>query len=300
MITRSSIPLVLGTVQFGLPYGIANKTGQSDQAMVVNIIRTAWNNGIREFDTAQDYGISESMLGIAFAKLGISAEAKVISKINPELDHCDPQVMAKALDASLESLGAPSLFGLMLHNEDLLCQWGNGIGDILQGFVALGKVKKLGVSVYSPKKALEALSIQGLDMIQVPSNILDRRFERQRVFESAAKKNIQVYIRSVFLQGLILMDSEDLPEHMFFAKPVLAKIKSLSHKLNLSRQELALGYLKQRIPEAKLIVGVDTPEQVMENVECWENKPITNLISLVSEYFDQLDEKILNPTLWSK
>jgi aryl-alcohol dehydrogenase-like predicted oxidoreductase len=299
MIPRASSSLVLGTVQFGLPYGVANKTGRPDQAMVTDIVRTAWGKGIKEFDTAQDYGISENMLGIAFAKLGISAEAKVISKINPELNHCDPQVMTKALDASLEKLGVPCLFGLMLHKEDLLCQWANGLRDILQGFITLGKVKKLGVSVYSPDRALEALSMKGLDMIQVPSNILDRRFERQGVFELAAKKNRQVYIRSVFLQGLILMEPEDLPNHMSFARPVLNKIKSLSHELNLTRHELALGYLKEKVPEAKLIVGVDTPEQLIENVECWERKPVANLISLVSEYFDHVDEKILNPTLWS-
>jgi hypothetical protein len=63
---------------------------------------------------------------------------------------------------------------------------------------------------------------------------------------------------------------------------------------------LALGYLKEKVPEAKLIIGVDTPEQVMENVKCWERKPAANLIPLVSEYFDQVDEKIVNPMLWNR
>ena len=290
---------MLGTVQFGLPYGIANKIGQPDQATVTDIIRTAWGVGIREFDTAQDYGVSESALGAAFAKIGISAEVKVISKINPELDHRDPKTMADALDASLEKLRVPSLFGLMLHKEDLLCRWPNGLGDILQRFVTLGKVKKLGVSVYSPERALEALSMKGIAMVQVPSNILDRRFERKGVFELAAKKKVLVYIRSVFLQGLILMEPEDLPERMSFARPVLNKIKFLAHKLNLTRHELALGYLKEKVPGAKLVIGVDTPGQLMKDVEYWERKPAANLISLVSECFDQLDEKILNPALWS-
>lgn len=299
MVIKSPLSLVLGTAQFGFPYGIANKTGQPDQEIVTGIVRTAWENGIKEFDTAQDYGISENVLGVAFAELGISKEVNVISKINPELSHYDHQVMVKTLNASLERLGVPSLFGVMLHKEDLLCEWENGIGDILQGFVTSGKVKNLGVSVYSPNRAIEALSIKGLDMIQVPSNILDRRFERQRVFEAAAKTNVQVYIRSIFLQGLILMEPEDLPKRMSFAKPVLAKIKSLSHELNLTIQELALGYLKDKLPEAKLIIGVDTPEQLIKNIECWKIKPAANLIPLVLKYFDQLDEKILNPALWS-
>jgi len=297
--TPVSSSLVLGTVQFGFAYGIANKRGQPDQAMVTDIVRTAWGYGIREFDTAQDYGISEKVLGTAFAELDICAEAKVISKINPELSHCDSQVMTKAVDASLEKLGVPCLFGLMLHKEDLLCQWPNGLGDILQGFITSGKVKKLGVSVYSPQKALEALNTAGIDMIQVPTNILDRRFERQGVFDLAAKRKKMVYIRSVFLQGLILMEPEGLPEQMSFAKLVLAKIKSLSHKLHLTRHELALGYLKAKLPEAKLIIGVDTPGQLIENIGCWKRKPAADLIPSVLEYFDHVDEKILNPTSWS-
>jgi aryl-alcohol dehydrogenase-like predicted oxidoreductase len=299
MNSQVSSSLVLGTAQFGFPYGIANKAGQPDQAAATNIIGLAWEKGIREFDTAQDYGASEMVLGIAFSSLGISGKVRVISKIDPQIDCCDPKAMVKALDASLGKLGVPCLFGLILHREEMLSRWSNGLGGILQGFVKSGKVKKIGASLYSPDKALEALSIKGLDIIQVPSNILDRRFERQRVFERAAKIKVQTYIRSVFLQGLILMEPEDLPKHMSFAKPVLAKIKSLSHELNLTRQELALGYLKEKIPEAKLIVGVDTSEQLINNIECWKRKPAVNLIALILKYFDQLDEKILNPVLWS-
>ncbi len=291
--------LVLGTAQLGFPYGIANAKGQPDQKTVTDIIQKAWDNGIREFDTAQDYGASEKVLGIAFAKIGILEEAGVISKINPELDHCNLLTMSKALDESQKKLGVPCLSGLMLHKEDMLCQWSNGLGDILRGFVAAGKVKKIGVSVYSPEKALEALRMEGTDMIQIPSNILDRRFERAKVFQVAAEKKKQVYIRSVFLQGLILMDSKDLPAHMSFAGPVLDKIKSLSRDMSLTRHELALGYLKERFPEAKLIIGVETPEQVIENVMSWKRKTAVDLIPLVSKYFDQVDEKILNPSLWS-
>lgn len=281
-----------------MPYGIANKAGQPNQSLVTDIIQTAWDNGIREFDTAQDYGVSEKALGVAFAEIGILAEAGVISKINPDFDHCNLRTMSKALDESLKKLRVPCLLGLMLHNEDMLCQWSNGIEDILRGFVTAGKVKNIGVSVYSPGKALEALNIEGIDMIQVPSNILDRRFEKKGVFELASSKKKQVYIRSIFLQGLLLMEPEDLPDYMSFAMPVLDKVKSLSHKLGLTKHELALGYLKERFPEAKLIIGVDTPEQVIENVTSWEKKPTANLVPLVSEYFDQLDEKILNPSLW--
>jgi len=290
--------LVLGTAQLGFPYGIANKIGQPDEVLATEIIATAWVNGIREFDTAQDYGVSEKVLGTAFAKLGIAQEARVISKINPALDHRNPQTMFRALDGTLDKLGVPCLFGLMLHDENLLSQWSQGVGDILWGFVASGKVKNLGVSVYSPDKAIEALWIEDINLIQVPFNILDRRFLKKGVFELAAMKKKQIYTRSVFLQGLILMEPDDLPENMFFAKPVLVRIKSFAENMNITRHELALGYLRAKTPDVKVVVGIDTPAQIKENVQCWMKEPLASLITMVEETFDHLDEKILNPSLW--
>ncbi len=290
--------LVLGTAQLGFPYGIANKTGQPDQALAIEIIRAAWENGIREFDTAQDYGESEKILGTAFDRLGIFNEARVISKINPVLDHINPQAMSLALNATLDKLGVPCLFGLMLHDENLLIQWSKGIRDVLRSFVAAGKVQNLGVSVYSPDKAIEALCIEDIDLIQVPFNILDRRFQKRGVFELAAKKKKQVYIRSVFLQGLILMEPDDLPKYMLFARPLLERIKSFAERLNITRHELALGYVRAKAPDAKLVIGVDTPSQIKTNINHWMKTPVAGLVAMVEESFDHVDEKILNPSLW--
>ena len=292
--------LVLGTVQFGFCYGVANKVGQPDQAAVTEIVRTAWERGIREFDTAQDYGVSEEVLGIAFARLGIAAEARVISKIDPELDHNDAQAMTEALDRSLEKLGVPCLEGLLLHQEGLLSLWPEGLGDILKGFVASGKVRRVGVSVYSPGKALEALNIEGLDLVQIPSNILDRRFEKHGIPELACQKGKQIYIRSVFLQGLILMNLEEIPAAMSARRQVIEKINALASEFGLTRQELALGYLKERMPQAKLIIGVDTPSQVIENMVAWRNIPPAMLQARAMEMFGQVDERILNPSLWGE
>jgi len=206
--------------------------------------------------------------------------------------------MSGALDETLAKLRVPSLYGLMLHDENLLSQWPHGIGDILQSFIASGKIKNAGISVYSPDKALEALHTDDINLVQVPSNILDRRFQKKGVFELAVKKKKQIYIRSVFLQGLILMEPDDLPDHMLFARPVLERIRSLAETLNITRHELALGYLKAKVQEAKLVVGVDTPAQITENLNYWAKKPLANLVAMVEQSFDHMDEKILNPGLW--
>ncbi len=295
---RSS--LVLGTVQLGIPYGIANKTGQPDQATATEIIRTAWENKIREFDTAQDYGVSEKVLGNALRDLGISREAKVISKFDPKLDHLDAKALNTSLEKSLNLLKVPSLYAIMVHSEELLPLWNRGLGDIMRNIKLRGKVKKIGFSVYTPDRAIDALNTAGIDLVQVPTNILDRRFEHAGVFDKAKEKSKTIYIRSVFLQGLILINAEEIPGNMEFARPVLEKVNSLTKELGMTRQEIALGYLKEKVPDAKLVIGADTPEQVRENRECWERKPPANLISVVSRYFGQINEKILNPVEWSR
>ena len=296
----SSYLLVLGTAQLGFNYGIANagKTEQPTQTTANAIVQEAWENGIREFDTAQGYGKSEQALGEALSKLGVSAEALVISKFDPALDHLDRNVLSNAVGESLSRLGVPSLYGMMLHKEKMLSAWDNGLSKIFHTFVVSGKIKHIGISVYSPEKAIQALNTDGIDMVQLPTNILDRRFETAGVFQLAEEKKKKIYIRSVFLQGLILMDIGEIPEKMSFVKPVIEKLESISNELKLSRKKLALDYIKSEMPNAKVVFGADTPLHVKENVACWEGELLPSSVDRVKKIFDCVDEKILNPTLW--
>jgi len=296
----SSSHLVLGTAQLGLPYGIANKTGQPDQNIATAIIRVAFEHGIRQFDTAQEYGTSEESLGKALSELGISNEAKVITKFNPNLDHRDASVLSNALNQSLERLGLSSLFGIMLHREEMFSLWDKGLGKILQAFVLSGRVKKIGISVYSPDKAIQALNTEGINIVQLPANILDRRFENVGVYKLAYKMKKQTYLRSIFLQGLILMDPEEIPEKMYLARPVVEKIESLSDKFGISRQEMALGYVKSEMPNAHVIFGAETPSQVSENMTAWQKEMPKSLCNRIKTFFANVDENILNPVLWEK
>ncbi len=298
MDSEREFSLLLGTAQLGMPYGIANKDGQPDQQRVNDLIREAWERGIRQFDTAQGYGVSEEVLGKAFHQLGYSEEALVITKFDPSVDHLDAKAMSRALDKSLQRLRVPALFGMMLHREDMLGLWDNGLGKILMGFVAMGKVKHTGVSLYSPDKALDALDIEDIDMVQIPVNILDRRFEKAGVFELADEKKKRLYLRSVFLQGLILMSGEEIPERMKFTRPVIEQIGALADQMGLRRDELALGYLRQKMPRAYVIFGAESPKQVRRTIECWEKKIQQDIVTSVEHEFVNVDQAIVRPDLW--
>lgn len=290
--------LVLGTAQLGFAYGIANKSGQPDQATADMIVREAWENGIREFDTAQGYGDSEQILGKFFSEMGITNEARIISKFDPSIDHLNVAAMSDALERSIKKLGVSMLSGIMLHKEGLLEMWDRGLAEILRTFVETGRIKRIGVSVYSPEKACEALNTEGIDMVQIPTNILDRRFENAGIFDIAEKKKKRIYIRSAFLQGLLLMEPVELPAKMAFALPVLNKVKALSHDLGLSRQEIALGFLKSAFPVSHVLFGAETCIQIKENALIWKKEVPKQLCSHVRALFADVSERILNPALW--
>ncbi|MFA5903078.1 MAG: aldo/keto reductase [Desulfobacula sp.] len=291
--------LVLGTAQLGMFYGIANKTGKPDLDCAQDIIKTAWDNGIREFDTAQGYGNSESVLGNIFNQLQIQDEARVITKSMPTIDHLDDQKMYHYLLQSLQNLGQKRLYCYMLHQEDLLCLWGVGLKDILEGFKKDNYIKKIGISVYSPLVALKAIKTEGIDCIQIPSNLLDRRFEESGVFQLADSFNKELYVRSIFLQGLILMGKDKIPDSMGFANCVASKIETLTLRYNLTRQQLAIGYVKEAYPTAKIIFGAETPSQISENLESWNRDYSFLNLSEMKKYINAVDDKILDPSKWA-
>lgn len=291
--------LALGTAQLGMPYGIANSKGQPDFETAVSIIKTAWEGGIREFDTAQAYGESEAVLGRALSSLGISNDVRIITKLDPKLEPHQGQSLKMALDKSLERLQITSLYGLMLHREEWLDNLNNGLGKTLRRLVLDGTVQHLGVSLYTTAKAVQALESDLFDMIQVPANILDRRFADAGVFNLADEKGKQVYIRSVFLQGLLLMKPENLPANMAFVKSILYKIDNLCAQYKYTRQKIALLYIKGKYPQARIIFGAETPTQLEQNLIIWEDN-FTSIIEI--NEFDSLsivDERIINPSFWS-
>lgn len=294
-----AIPLVLGTAQFASAYGIANRTGVPDEKTVMEIVRTAWENQIVEFDTAQGYGDSEKRLGRALKHLGLTAAVRVITKFHPGLDHLDERAITDALHSSAKILNMPRLHCVLLHREDMLDLWSLGLRDILGRLVRDGIVEKLGVSVYSPKRALEAIGTEGIEVVQLPTNILDRRFERAGVFEEAELCGKTIYVRSVFLQGLLLMKPEGIPPRLATAKPLIESLRVLAARFGMTQKEVALSYVKYAIPSAKVIIGAELPSQIKENRDLWVNASSNgDLIEHVRALFPSVEEAILDPSRW--
>ena len=297
MITRAQ--LVLGTVQLGLTYGIANRSGKPDYTRALSIINEAWKNGIREFDTAQGYGDSEDTLGRAIHDLGIGNEIRIISKFDPRTDHLRGDLLSDSLERSLQRLGVASLHGMLLHREELLSLWDRGLSRKLLEFVESGKVRKLGISVYTPAAAARALNSEGIDIVQLPTNVLDRRFENAGIFELAREKNKMVYIRSIFLQGLLLLSADEVPDHLSEACTFLAELTRISEEYGLAPKDIAVGYIKKTMPHACVIFGAETQNQVIENIRAWHKELPETVCERIRGVFNDVAEDILNPARWT-
>jgi aryl-alcohol dehydrogenase-like predicted oxidoreductase len=257
---------VLGTAQLGMRYGIANVTGQPDDETVTSIVSDVWSCGIRFFDTAQAYGSSEAALGRALAKVLISSRARVISKLRTDLETNDWNGIFRSVEGSVERLGIPRLWGMLLHSEEQLDYWqDSSLREALKAAKDANLVSYLGISVYSPERALLALEEKDLDIVQVPANLFDRRMERAGVFERARQLGKYVFVRSIYLQGLALMHSASVPKHIPLAAAAVLALEEFCTQHRLDRRHFAIDYVRRMAPAAHLIVGAETRSQALEN-----------------------------------
>lgn len=288
--------LSLGTVQFGLNYGIANTSGQPIQKEVNNIIQFVSENGMNCFDTAQAYGNSEQVLGLALKNI----ESKlVISKLKSNIFR-DSAI--KSVENSLNNLSISSLFALLLHDSDLLYKWTEEDSSKVDQLVNSGKIKYFGVSIYSSDDFELAIRNEKIKFIQIPFNLFDQRAYRERWFEKAKQNNKLIFIRSVFLQGLLLMDKDRLPIHLEAAKKYIEILELFAHDLKMSRNELALSFVDSIATNSLILFGCDNLLQAQENIKNYnELKTLDDITiaTLVNE-LSNIDESIYNPAKWEQ
>lgn len=294
--------LALGTAQLGMSYGIANRMGKPDNEAASKIVQIAWNSGVRFFDTAQAYGDSERVLGQVLGATGASADSRVVTKLragSPVDDECG---IARSVEQSLSRLGVNHVWGLLLHDERQLDLWTNKLHPQLRRLVEQNKILRLGVSVYSPDRALQALSMDGIQAVQVASNLFDRRLIRNGFFTRASLTGQTVFVRSIYLQGLALMDTENLPDVMAFARKPVAIFHAFCRQHNLAPAQFALDYVRSRTGSATILVmGAETAAQMSENVSLFNQEPINaELMDAWDKTWPEDDPMLIDPSRWPR
>jgi len=285
--------LALGTAQFGLKYGIANESGQVKIDDVNKIIRLASSSGINTLDTAIDYGESQSILG----NVGIG-DYQIITKI-PSMNQYHGDVYSKIREYVLESLRnlkISKLHGLLLHRPDeLLGPKGLALWLALRRLKEEGLVKKIGYSIYSPDQLDIIYELYPADIVQAPYSVVDRRICTSGWLEKLYNSGVEVHVRSIFLQGLLLMRSDKRPKK-FNEWHELWRHWDDWLKLNsLSPIEAAMKFVLSNKHISRIVVGVDSPNQLLEIIESTKN----DLSLLFPKELSTESERLLNPSNWN-
>ena len=283
--------LAIGTVQFGVNYGIANNSGKINYNEAKSILEYAKNVGTDTLDTAILYGDSESTLG----KIGVE-NWNVISKIPPLPNNCVDVTnwLNECITSSLERLKLNQLYALLLHNaNDLLGIHGDIIYKTLKGFQEKGVIVKIGVSIYDPEQLEEILKLYNLDIVQAPMNILDRRLINSGWLNKLNQMNIEVHIRSVFLQGLLLMEADLRPNYFNTWNLLWLECENIIKAKRISRLELCIRYILSFKEINKIVIGLDSLKHFKEIHNTILKSPIT-----LNEKLDCNDLNLINPTNW--
>jgi len=297
----------LGTAQLGMEYGIANSTGKPSKNKAISIIRQAVIQGVTSIDTARSYGESEAIIGESLAE-GLAEQVEVITKLDTleTLNLKDLKTVQRAVDRSImhscQELRTNQLSTLLLHRWEhrFACQ--QAIWERLLFLKKQDYIQKLGVSVYTPKDAIEALKDPEIKHIQLPFNILDLRWKAAGIPQLAQQRSdVVIHARSVLLQGLLIADSATWARlKKFNDTRWLGKLDRLVKELGVeSRTELCFAYVRAQPWITSIVVGVETVSQLDENIKLFQKPYLTiDECQQVEAKLEGATEELLNPAKW--
>jgi aryl-alcohol dehydrogenase-like predicted oxidoreductase len=291
------VKLALGTVQFGLDYGISNSDGKTSPDEACRICKLASDNGIDLLDTAWHYGDSEAVIGRLH---DCTSSMRIVTKSctfdGPQIIDEDLGRLNLAFDESLERLGRNAVEGLLVHHgHNLLYDNGDRLWEQLVAFKQQGKVRKIGASLYSPQQAAELLDRYPLEIVQLPLNLMDQRMLASGMLDRLKTAGVEIHVRSAFLQGLFFMAPAELPAHLAAASPWIERIRQASIENGVSIAALALGIGKHLPQVDKIVIGVNNSEQLTRNLSDYAQAPALDFSPFACN-----DITLIDPSQWQQ
>lgn len=294
--------LCLGTVQFGMKYGINNQMGQPSEEACFTILDTALESGIDVIDTARAYGTAEIVVGNYLEYRKCHHKVEIISKLRPNVIEPNEKdvysVIRRELEESLKRLHVSQLNGYLLHTPEYI--YDERIVESLFRLKEEEMVQNIGVSIYNMAEGYEAIK-RRVDYVQLPFSVLDQRGSQSGFMKEAKKEGVTVFARSAFLQGLFMMGLDRIPKHLEYAKPYLIRLEELIEQYEGSKVEFLLQFVKCVKEIDFLVFGVDSRGQLCEDIAAFEcDMPLERrLLSLLQEAYSQVEDSVIMPSLWS-
>lgn len=291
--------MILGTAQLGMEYGIHNRTGKPNRETAFRMLDYAWEHGVPALDTAGAYGDSEALIGSYQQHSGHKFEicTKTVSRTADEL--------IQEMDQSLKRLNCDRIWVYYLHYFDF-CKSEVLLRE-LERAKETGKIAQIGISVYEPKELeyiLQNLS-HTVDVVQLPFNLLDHaRWQEADVLARAKEQKIQLFARSVFLQGLFFQEPDSEPAKRLLAVPAIQSLQKIAAELSMSMQQTALSFVLGCPWIDEILLGCETREQLAGNLslikEAGEQRIPEPILCWLQELSAKADSLVIDPRKWNQ
>ena len=288
--------LGLGTVQFGLDYGVANPGGRTSEDEVRRILAAAADGGIEVVDTAAAYGEAEAVLGRCLQR---PSPFRIVTKTRPLRERSDGSTAGHWIQSgfvrSLERLGMDRVDALLVHHvADLLGPEGRDLASVLADLNSSGRAGKIGLSTYGGAEVDAALAVHDFDLLQLPLNVLDQRLVAGGKLRQLRQRGIEVHVRSVFLQGLLLMQPSSVPAYFAPIRSQLGAWHSALETRGMTPLEGAFAFVRALDVDV-VLVGVDNALQLAANQAAFAAAANCDLDFAA---FAVDDEAFINPSRW--
>ena len=281
--------MILGTAQIGLDYGISNRDGKPNPEAANNLLNFALNTGVIILDTAAAYGNAEHVIGDS----GVSGKFQIISKL-PKIDLNQSNlssIVETGASISLNRLKVNSLYAYLLHSVDDLVSYGEALWEQLETLKSGKKTIKIGYSVYSPEQLNQVYHKFKPDIIQIPMNVLDREFEITGWLQRLKDDGVEVHVRSVFLQGLLLMSKEEQIERFPKHKNIWDEWHKYLRENEITSLEACLSFISNNNLVDETVLGVNSEMELAEIMNIKQDRCPTFEIN-------SRDKELINPSNW--
>ena len=292
--------LSLGTAQLGMDYGIANKTGCPDEEEAHRILEQSWSSGLRCLDSARAYGDAEARIGVWLAKSG--RRPLIVTKL-PDLtsfpDRALEAAVRRQFEESLSALGVDRVDGYLAHRASDLQR--PMVTATLRALIAENRISQFGASVYGAADFRNAVGVAGLGLIQAPISLFNSAIRATGLLEDCRALGIKVFARSVFLQGVAYLSSNELPAHLQPLAGPLKRLRVLAADIGLEFGELAVLYVRDLPGVSSVVIGAERAVQVASHARAIAMAPLAQDVrKAVDVITGGIPLDIVDPSRWPR
>lgn len=294
----------LGTVQLGMDYGLGDHTAKPQKEFAFEVLDCALKHGVNTLDTANNYGDSETVIGEWMSGIEEEDRPLIVTKVGP-FDHSSPEILKadilKQTEKCLETLGVSQIDILMAHNFEDYEKNPTVLRETFEELKEKGVIRYSALSAYSHND-YRVIAESGFDAVQIPLNVFDWTQIKNGGIQAIADAGMMIFVRSVFLQGLVFLKPEQVEPRIDFCRPYLETYLQLCEEFAMPPEVLAMSYVLSVPGVTTVVLGCQTPEQVESNCRLVEEVRTLTKEQLEKLYdaFVDIDPRVIDPRKWNK